>query len=261
MIRLHLILFLSVLFLGACSTTSSYNNNESSQKSLDEASAMNVQLAVGYIHRQQYEVAQEKLYKAIDQNSNNVDAYTTLAFLKTQLGMTEEAEEHYLDALDIKGNDPSLRNSYGAYLCRLGRFEDALEEFKEAYENPFYNTPYLAYSNAGSCMIASGDYVNAEAMLRRAIRDKPEHTSTLISMAELGLNAEKYLMARAYIQRYHALVKPSAESLWIQVQAEKALGADEHYLKYAKQLINDYPDSDQAKLVEELARNDRFKRD
>lgn len=261
MMRLHTILIFSVVFLSACSTTSTYNKKETSQKSLDEASKTNVQLAVGYIRREQYEVAQEKLYKAIDQDSNNVDAYTTLAFLKMKLGESDEAEEHYLDALDIKENDPGLRNSYGTYLCRVGRVEEALKEFKEAYGNPFYNTPYLAYSNAGSCLITTGAYEKAESLLRSAIKEKPQHAPSLISMAELGVKSKKFLMARAYIQRYHAIVQPSAESLWIQVQAEKALGAEEHYLKYAKQIINDYPESEQAKWVEELARNDRTKRD
>jgi len=68
-------------------------------------------------------------------------------------------------------------------------------------------------------------------------------------------------MARAYVQRYHEVVSVSAESLWLQVQAERALGAKEHYLKYAKQLLNDFPDSEQAGLVGEMARNDRNRSD
>jgi len=67
------------------------------------------------------------------------------------------------------------------------------------------------------------------------------------------------LMARAYIERYHALVSASAESLWIQIQAEKALGAQEHYLKYARQLIEDFPDSDEAGWVEAEPGNEQFR--
>ena len=78
-------------------------------------------------------------------------------------------------------------------------------------------------------------------------------------MAEIGVKTKKYLMARAYIQRYHAVAKPTAESLWIQVQSEKALGAEEHYLKYARRLLKDFPDSEQAGMLEEMARNERIR--
>jgi type IV pilus assembly protein PilF len=78
-------------------------------------------------------------------------------------------------------------------------------------------------------------------------------------MAEIGVKTQKYLMARAYIQRYHAVARPSAESLWLQIQAEKALGAEDHYLKYARQLLKEFPDSDQAGMLEEMARNERIR--
>jgi type IV pilus assembly protein PilF len=78
-------------------------------------------------------------------------------------------------------------------------------------------------------------------------------------MADIGIKTERYLMARAYIQRYHAVQAPSAESLWIQIQAEKALGATDQYLKYARQLINDFPDSDEAGWVEAQARNEQIR--
>jgi len=78
-------------------------------------------------------------------------------------------------------------------------------------------------------------------------------------MAEVGVKTERYLMARAYIQRYHAVQAPSAASLWIQIQAEKALGAKDHYMKYARKLIKDFPDSDEAGWVEAQARSEQLR--
>ena len=68
------------------------------------------------------------------------------------------------------------------------------------------------------------------------------------------------MMARAYIQRYHDVKSPSAESLWLQIQAEKALGDEKHYMKYARQLIKNFPDSDEAGWVEAQARNEQFRK-
>ena len=246
-------------FLPGCSGGSSNIKEEQADANLKLASMTNIQLGVGYIKRGQYEVAQEKLIKAIEQDSNNVDAYTTMAFLMMQIDEMEKAEYYYLEALDIKSNDPELRNGYGTYLCRLGRINDALTQFESAYSNPFYKSAFLAYANAGTCLLQQKRYKQSEKFLRKALKLQPELSGALISMAELSVKSKNYLKARAYIQRYHAINKPSAESLWIQVKAERARGAKEHYYKYAKQILDDFPDSRQAVMVRELDRRDRTK--
>lgn len=256
---LRVILIITITGLAACSGKDEVVKRERKtfKADLKEASALNVQLAIGYIDRDQLAVAQEKLVKAIDQNPENVDAYTTMAYLKTKISEYDDAENYYLEALDIKSSDPNIHNSYGGLLCQLGRYEDGLAEIRSAYENPFYETTYLAYGNAGTCYLKMKDYVQAESMLRKALREHPRYQTALFSMAEVGIKTEKYLMARAYIQRYHAVAATTAESLWLQIQAEKALGAEDHYLKYARQLLKDFPDSAEAGMLEEMARNDR----
>lgn len=256
--KLHFLLLIASVLITACGGEERVRRDKS-EADLKRASELNVQLGVGYIKRGQLEVAQEKLYKAIDQDPENVEAHTTMAVLMMKIGEMSEAENYYLEAIDIKEKDPVLRNSYGTYLCKVGRIDEALEEFQLAYTNPFYDTPYLAYSNAGTCLLQAGDYKKAEAYLRRALRKQPKLSGALLSMAELGVKTKKYLMARAYSQRYHALAEPSAESLWIQVQAERALGATEHYRKYAKLILSDFPDSNEAGWVEELGDSDRIR--
>lgn len=247
-------------FLLACETTSEIRGERKEKKpDLIEASDINVQLAIGYVQREQYQPARDKLEKAIEQNPDNLLAYKTLAYLYALLGLVDEAEEKYTEALELKPDDPDLSNSYGAFLCANGRLKKAQEYFAVAYNNPFYASHYLAQSNAGSCFIKQGDYKKAEALLRKSLRVQAKVPGSLISMAEIGIKTERYLMARAYIQRYHDIKPASAESLWLQIQAEKALGANKHYLKYARQLISDFPDSDEAGWVEAEARNEQLR--
>lgn len=257
---IRIILITTITGLSACTTKDEMVvNKKVSEPDLQQASALNVQLAIGYIDRDQLGIAQEKLDKAIEQDPQSVDAHTTMAYLKRKVNELEEAEKYYLEALDIKSTNPNIHNNYGGLLCQMGRYDDALKEIRLAYEDPFYETPYLAYANAGTCLLDKGDYKEAEKMLRKALRDQPSYAGALISMAEIGVKTEKYLMARAYIQRYHAVARPTAESLWLQIQSEKALGAEEHYLKYARRLLKDFPDSDEAGLLEEMARNERIR--
>ncbi len=256
--KCHFLLLITLVLVSACGGPGNLQEDRD-EADMKQASVLNTQLAVGYLKRDQYEVAQKKLFKAIEQDPHNVEAYTTMAVLMMKINEMSEAENYYLEAIDIKEKNPVLRNSYGTYLCRVGRVDEAMEEFQLAYTNPFYATPYLAYGNAGTCLLQSGDYKRAEKFLRRALRKHPKLTGALLSMAEIGVQTEKYLMARAYSQRYHALVAPSAESLWLQVQAERALGATEHYTKYARQILDDFPDSNEAGWVEELGESDRIR--
>jgi len=230
-----------------------------SEPNFKEAAELNVQLAIGYIQRKQYKPARDKLEKAIKQNPDYLPAYKTLAYLYALLGQSEKAEEKYQEALDLKPENPDLANSYGAFLCTQGKYDEAQKMLRIAYTDPFYEALYLAESNAGSCYIKQEKYRQAEAMLRKSLRINPRLPGSLISMAEVGVKTERYLMARAYIQRYHAVKSPTAASLWIQTQAEKALGAKEHYMKYARKLISEFPDSDEAGWVEAQARSERLR--
>lgn len=255
--KLHLMLLVTSIFMVACTGSSLREARET--ENLKRASDINVQLGAGYLKRGQYEIAKEKLDKAIKQDPANVDALVTMAILMMHLNEVGEAENYYLEALDIKDKDPVLRNNYGTYLCRVGRIDEALKEFQLAYTNPFYDTPYLAYSNAGTCLLQAGNYKKSEIFLRKALRKQPKLSGALFSMADLGIKTKKYLMARAYSQRYHAINVPSAASLWLQVQAERALGATEHYRKYAKLILSDFPDSQEASWIEELGDSDRIR--
>lgn len=261
--------FIAVLLtsvLASCTTTTDQSavttktTKGRAGPNLKDASQLNTKLAVGYIQRKQYAPAKEKLEKAIEQNDENMEAYKTLAYLYALLGLSENAQEKYEEAIEINSNDSDLMNSYGAFMCSLGEYDIAQESFQKAYGNPFYEGVYLAQSNAGSCYMEQQKYKKAEPLLRKSLRVQPKLPGSLISMAELGTKTERYLMARAYIQRYHAVKPASAGSLWIQVQAEKALGDEKHYMKYAIQLIGDFPDSDEAGWVEAQARNEQFRK-
>ena len=83
---------LITLFLVACATTSTVTaNRKVSKPNLKEASDLNTQLAIGYIQREQYRPAKEKLAKAMDENSDIVTAYKTLAYLYDLLGLFKGA--------------------------------------------------------------------------------------------------------------------------------------------------------------------------
>lgn len=248
----RIIIMIMAVTLSACGGSSNSRKNKLDDRK--EAASINVQLASGYMKRGQFEIAKEKLQKAIDLDDEYVPAYTTMALLLNRLGEYEQADEYYADALDIDSDNPELLNNYGAFLCQHNKIEQAKQQFNKVLRNQLYETPAVAHGNLGYCMLKAEnpDYALIEKHLRKALETNPKMRSSLMAMGELGIKTQRYLMARAYMQRYHAITRPSAESLWLQIQAEKALGDKKYFAKLSRQLLETYPDSPEAKKVKEM---------
>lgn len=251
--KLKYIVIFASCFLVACGSTPAEVKQESNNR---DAAKMNVQLASGYIQRGQLEVARDKLVKAIEQDPKFVPAYTTMAVLMEMINEPTEAENYYLDALDIDSRNPELQNNYGQFLCKQNKIDDAMKYFEKAVSNQFYEQPERVYANMGYCLMQGDkpDYKKSEANLRRAIKANPKMATALLSMGELGIKTKQYLMARAYMQRYHAIANKSAASLWVQIQAEKALGDKKYYVELSRELLKSFPDSPEADLLMESAK-------
>jgi len=219
-----------------------------------KAAKLNVELASGYMKRGDFEVAQNKLNKAILFDDTYVPAYTTLAVLMNILDKPDEAEKNYLKALELDNDDPNLQNNYGTFLCGIGKYDEAITYFEKTLSNQFYKTPALAHANIGYCLMQEGnpDYEKIELHLREALKLYPNMATAMLAMAELAIKTKKYLMARAYSQRFHAIAKPTAESLWVQAQAEHALGDKKYFVIVSQSLLTKFPASEQAKKLMEL---------
>jgi type IV pilus assembly protein PilF len=225
------------------------------ERQIKESAVINVQLASGYIRRGDLEVAERKLLKAIEHDRKYVPAYTTMAVLKSMIGDLEEAEDYYAKAIDLDPRNPELHNNYGTFLCNSGKLEEAYEEFQKALRNQFYATPETAHANLGYCLLQADkpNFALAERHLRSALKVDPNQASALLAMGELGLRSNKYLMARAYMQRYHSVARPSAATLWLQIQVEHALGDKDFVHKLSRTLIEDFPESPEAAKAMELS--------
>lgn len=250
------VLLLALVSLVACSGGNTSVKKTKKQGDSKHAAEVNVQLAIGYIKRGQMDVAREKLEKALKDDSKYVPAYTTMAALMEMMGDSEKAEEYYRKALNVDAKNSDLLNNYGTFLCKYNKIDKAVEQFNKALANKFYDTPERTHANMGYCLMVAEkpDYVLAENHLRKALKVNPNMESALLAMGELGIETGRFLMARAYMQRYHGRVKPSATSLWYQIQAEKALGDEKFFVKLSRDLLKHFPDSPEAEKLMELSK-------
>jgi len=232
-----------VLLLSGCVTTQTDPSGK--EPDLKEAARINTQLGVDYMRKGQLDLALEKLEKALKQDPDLAMAHSAIAFVYARKGDNDSADDHYKEALSLNSDDPFTLNNFGVFLCGQGKTEKADKYFMKAIKSKEYATPEAAWSNAGVCARRVPDLARAENDFREALKLNPQFPEALAQMSWLCLQRKDYLRARAFLQRYEAVSKPTAETLWIGVQTEHQLGDMMAARSYERRLKTEFPDAEQ----------------
>lgn len=214
-----------------------------------KAAEINMRLGLNYLQRGDYAVALEKLEKALKQNPNLPSAHNTIALLYQRLDENDKAESHFLEAVERDPDYSEAQNNFGAFLCAQGRYQAAEDRFLKATENPLYETPELAYENAGLCASRIPNAEKAESYFRKALQIEPTLSKSLLNMAELSYEQQKYLQARGYIQRYQSAANWTPQSLLMAIKTENKLNDQDAVSSYMLILRSRFPDSDELQVV------------
>lgn len=235
-----------LIFVAGCISTTTGVPTEPDD---DNAAQQYFQLGARYFRSGNYELAKERLHRAIDLDPRMGIAYSTLALTYEQLDNVRLATEYHDKAVRYEPGNFNVRNAYAVFLCGQQRYEEARVQFQRAVEVPENDHTEIMLTNAGVCMSQKPDYVQAEAFLRQALAKKPGYGEALLQMSLLKYRTTEFLQARAFLQRFLSANKTTPEVLYLGVQIEKALGDDRASTDYANQLLREFPNSDQAKRV------------
>ncbi len=167
-----LLLCMVLLMVTACASRQSNNPDELTEG--QRAAEFNTSLGLEYMTRGQYEIALGKLKKAVRDDPDYAPAYTVTAILYEQIGEEDLAGKNYQMAFEADPEDGDVNNNYGTYLCKTGHKDEAIGHFMKALDDPFYSTPAVAFTNAGSCALGEGDLAEANDYLRRALKIEPD---------------------------------------------------------------------------------------
>lgn len=217
----------------------------------DKLAVTNVKLGVGYMQKGSYEYALAKFRRALEIDSSYPDAHYAIALLYDKLGRPEAAKQHFEEAISLNPSYSDAYNAYAAFLCRRQEYEAADEQFRKALQNPLYRTPQLVQVNAGICSVNAKQYERAEGYFRKVLQANPKHPVALYQMAKLNYESGRYLQARAYIQRFSSVSRPTPQGLWLGVRIERKLGDKGAAASYALTLRKQFPDSEEAHLLRE----------
>ncbi|MEJ8568375.1 type IV pilus biogenesis/stability protein PilW [Elongatibacter sediminis] len=231
-------------WLGGCASTGPSRASEDG--AARKAAETNTSLGRRYMDRGQYEVALEKLKRAVAHDRTYAPAHTLLAILYETINMVEEAAEEYRLAVRYAPANGDVNNNYGVFLCGQGEGEKADAYFQTAVKDPFYATRYVAYANAGRCALELGDLDKAERYLRQSLEYDGKYAPALLPMAEVSYRKEAFLPARGFLQRYEAVGEPNAASLYLGYRVETALGDARAADAYLRTLRDEFPGSAEA---------------
>ena len=242
-VRFSICALLSMLLAACAGSSQPVDENSAARR----AAQTNTELGRQYIARGDYEIALDKLKRAVAHDRTYAPAHTVMAYLYEHIGDDQMAGKEYQEALKYQPNDGATNNNYGAFLCARGKWNEAESYFERALNDPFYDTPALALSNAGLCALSAGDLDKADSYLRQSIESDENLPASLLGLAKLNYQRGQYLRSRAFLQRYEAAAAHTEESLEQAYRIEKAMGDDEAAALYRRQLIEQFPNSRAAK--------------
>lgn len=245
------LVLIAVIILTACNQVGPSNQNIRPSQTTNEVAATNLDLGIAYLKQGDFNKALDKLEKARQADPGYSPTYNVLGLLYQQLGVFNKAEKYFKQALSLNSNDSSTLNNYGSFLCQQDRLEEAEKTFLRAVENPLYESPEIAITNAGLCLYKNQKKNDAEKYFRQALQLNPRVPQALIKMCEISFNTQNYLSARAYLQRYQETARHTAKSLWLGIKTEQELGDKDAVSSYVLLLKNSFPDSEETMMLRE----------
>ena len=235
------------LLLSAC-----VSDPQREGQDLNDASDYNAQMGLEYLKQGRYDIALDKLKKAVEQNPDNAVAQHYIAVLYQQLGETDKAQTHFKKALDLDPINSNLLNNYGVFLCDAKKYQQAYSYFDNVLKDPLYTAKGSVYENVGLCAQAQGDIAKAEENLKFALRLNPQSPKSLLAMAQISFDKQKYSTARKYYYEYLENARQSPESLWLGILLENRSGNKNRMASYKVLLKGKYPDSKEAALLRKM---------
>jgi type IV pilus assembly protein PilF len=239
----HLLALAILLVLTACASDGPSRAEEKAK-----ASDVFVRKGVNYMEDGRFDLALHDFKHALEFDSGNSEAHNAMAVLHERLNKPEAARSHYKRAVSLNGDNYAAVNNYSRFLCAHGDTEEGIQELRRVLNYNLYNNPWMALTNLGICYKSAGRMADAEQAFRQAIERQPTFSPALLEMAQISFANQEFMKARAFLQRYASSAPQTAETLWLAVRIEEALGNMHGAHEYSQQLRSRFPNTPEAEL-------------
>ena len=244
--RILIVLSLMIALTGCVSETQP--GAFSSDFDQQEAAKTRVSLGLTYLKNGNYSQAKQNLDKALAFAPRLAETHYGLAYYYQVVGESERADESYQTAMSLAPRDANIANSYGAFLCQDGRYEEAKRFFMQAVNAKQYANSAETYENMALCAQSQGEGEDAIEYLNSALKHQPGRAKTLFILTEMYVAKEQYGLAAETLRRYEKVARVSADSLWMAIEIAKGQGDLRAANGYGDMLLRMYPNSPLARL-------------
>ncbi|CNF16541.1 type IV pilus biogenesis/stability protein PilW [Yersinia nurmii] len=204
-----------------------------------------LQLGLAYLAQGDLPAARQNLEKAVNAAPQDYQAQLGMALYEQRIGENSAAEQRYQQTMQLAPGNGTVLNNYGAFLCGLGQYVSAQQQFSAAALLPDYGQVADSLENAGYCFLRANQNDQAKVLLRRALKYDPDKGGSLLAEAERQFGEGKRAQAQLLLDVYQHVLPASAESLWLQIRFAALAGRQDSVQRYGKQLARSFPQSKQ----------------
>jgi len=239
MLKMFSIVFIGLMLLNAC--TSQSNQNYGQNFDQIKASKTRVSLGLTYLKNGNFRQAKYNLDKALEFAPRSADANFAMAYYYQSVNELKQAEDAYQYAMDLDPRNANIANSYGAFLCQNGDYEEAKKYFLKAVNTSSYISSAETYENLALCSRSQGQPEDAIQYLRNAVNHQPGRANSLFLLARSLVEVEEWQEARAILRRYEKIAQISPQSLLMAMKIEHGTGNETAAAGYSDMLLRLYP--------------------
>jgi type IV pilus assembly protein PilF len=228
--------------LNACGHGQSRDDSSMGLDAENSPGDLYVAMAAEYYRLGQMDAALRNAERGIDEDKGNPRAYYMIAVIYQKIGEIAKADENFKRAVELSPKNPDVRNAYGTFFCSQRRYAEAQQQFAKALENPLYNSPWVAMTNAGTCAASAGNLSQAESEYRRALNANPRFGPALLKMAEIEYGRGNTKGTKSYLDSFFQTNAPSPQALALAIKAERKLGSSKAAATYEQVLRKNFPE-------------------
>lgn len=196
-----------------------------------------------YLQQGYYDAALQDLEKAVRLDPDNAQAHNALAVMNQHIQRGAAARAEFDIALRLAPEDSTILNNYGQFLCQQGDYVQAQALFRKAYTDPLAAYPWVTLTNAAHCAKLNHKESQANELLRRALERSANYAPALSAMATAAYATQDFSAVRELLQRYRATADDTPETLLLSIQTAHALGHEMDVGHFLSQLLQQFPDS------------------
>lgn len=251
MIHTRKILSLSTLLalglgLSACSTTANYSDSQHQihhVRNPVKAANINVQLGLELLKKGESAQAKSKLLLAKRLAPKDPAVWFGFGYFFENTGDVAQADFSYRKAIQLAPEHGNSHNNYGTFLCRQGKYQEAIQHFLLAIADPEYLDISGAYENAGIAALQLPNQRLAQQYFQKALEYNSSSDVALVQLAKIAYSNNNFKLAKKYLTQWSYVSPPTAEGVWLHANVEKRLGNEAEYQKDIAFLQEKFPKS------------------